>query len=87
LAQDELLEPTFPDYHVRGQPDCPPTIGGMQQCGQLAGVFLRRHDQLSLECSRCGSQLIDILTRVGMVIDIDHFIQNLDPYSLDEGAK
>jgi hypothetical protein len=59
----------------------------VEQRSQLAGIFLRRHDQLSLEFGRSGSQLLDILTRIGMVINIGHFIQNPDPYSLDEGAK
>jgi hypothetical protein len=56
----------------------------LEQRGQLAGIFLRRHDQLSLKLSRSGSQPLDILTRIGMVIDIGHFIQNPDPYSLNE---
>ena len=34
----------------------------MEQRGQLAGIFLRRHDQLSLEFGCSGAQALDILT-------------------------
>jgi hypothetical protein len=87
LTQHEFLEPIFPHYHVRAQSDCPPTIGELEQRSQLARIFLRRHDQLSLEFSRSSTQSLNILAGIGMVISIGHFIQNPDPYSLDEGAK
>ena len=87
LTQHELFEPIFSHYHVCAQSDCPPAIGTLEQHGQLAGIFLRRHDQLGLEFSRSGSQSLDILACIGMMICIGHFIQNPDPYSLNKGAK
>jgi hypothetical protein len=87
LTQYKLLEPIFPHNYIRAQSDCPPAIGGLEQRSQLAGIFLRRHNQLSLKLSCSGTQSLDILVRIGMVICIGHFIKNPDPYSLNERAK
>jgi hypothetical protein len=72
---------------VRGQSNCPPIIGGAKQRCHLASIFLGRHDQLNLKFSRSGAHLLDILPRVGMVIDIGYFSHNFDPNSFNEGAK
>jgi hypothetical protein len=59
----------------------------LEQRSQLAGILLCRHNQFSLKFCRSGTQLLDILARIGMVIGVDDFIKNLESYLLDEGMK
>ena len=59
----------------------------LEQRGQLAGIFLRRDDQFSLELVCSCSDPFDILARIGMVIGVDDFIKNLESYLLNEEMK
>jgi hypothetical protein len=59
----------------------------LEQRSQLAGIFLCRHNQFSLKVSRFGTQPLDILIRICVVIRIDDFIENLEAYLLNEGMK
>src|SRR5262245_32200948 len=87
LSKNQPPQSFFTHTYAGGQSDSPPAIGTLEQGSQLAGIFFRRHDQFSLEFSRPRTQSLDVLARIGVVVGIDHFIKDSDPYSLNESSK